>query len=76
LLHLIRQADKVNGHMRASRFAGNGEGKPDLVLALRVKTRSSPGAGCSGKEFPPCEHRSLDSLLRLERPLFCGKVER
>jgi hypothetical protein len=57
--------------MRTGRFAGNGEGNSDLALALRVKTRSSDGAGCGGKEFPSCEHRTLDSsLLRLERPLF------
>src|ERR1700731_4986080 len=57
LLHLIRQADKVNGHMRASRFAGNGERNPNLALALRVKTRCSHGVGCGGKEFPSCQHR-------------------
>src|ERR1700738_3440315 len=57
LLHLIRQADKVNGHMRASRFAWNGEGNPDLALALRVKTCCNHGAGCGGKKFSACEHR-------------------
>src|ERR1700724_1987641 len=57
LLHLIRQADKVNGHMRASRFAWNGEGNPNLTLSLRVKTCGNHGACCGGKKSSSCEHR-------------------
>jgi hypothetical protein len=63
LLYPVRQADKVNGHMRASRVAGNGERNPNLALALRVKTRCSHGAGCSGKEFPSCEHKTSRFII-------------
>jgi hypothetical protein len=66
--------------MRASRFVRNGESNLGFVLALCVETRCNQATGCGGKDFPSCEHRSLDSLLlRLERerklPAHCGPYD-
>jgi hypothetical protein len=65
LLDLIRQADKVDRHMRTSRIPRGAEGNPDLALALRMKTCRSQGASCGGKKLSSCERRvsRLFSLL-------------
>src|SRR6202007_1142786 len=58
LLNFIRQADKVDRHMRTGRIAGDGEGNPDVAVALRMKTHWRQSAGCGNKKFSSGEHRA------------------
>src|ERR1700756_1988296 len=63
--------------MRASRFTGNGEGDPDLALAVHVKTCCSHGASCGGKEFPSYEHRIPRFITAASgAPAVFGKVRK
>src|SRR6267378_1560462 len=63
LLHLIRQANKITWHVRPHRFLRNAEGNLDLAFGLRVKTCCSQGAGCGGKEFSSCEHKTSRFII-------------
>jgi hypothetical protein len=57
LLHLIREADKIDRHVRTTRILRDTKGNPDLALTLRVETCRSQSASCGREKLSSCDHR-------------------